>query len=508
MRLAARIAIEATCVLSEDRTNVRIMSWDGVVDDEAAMAAMDGLDAALDAVAALRFDTMTNLQRLAVLNRHEASARRMAAIDHQLIARLSAEASPVELGAKSMTEVLVARLRISRDDAQRRLGEAADLGPRTALTGEPLQPALAKVAAAQAAGLIGQDHVEIIRKFFAKLPGWVDPTTREQAEDNLVRVAEGFNPDALRKAAAKLMAYLDQDGPMPNDAERARRRHITIGRQAPDGMSKISGLLDPQARATWEAWTAKLAAPGMCNPDDDTPCTSGAPSQAQIEGDQRTPGQRNHDALTAMGRSVLSSGELGQHNGLPVTVIVSTTAQDLESAAGVAVTGGGSLLPMPDLIRMASHAHHYLAVFDKHTGESLYLGRTRRCASPAQRIVLHARDRGCTKPGSAPRRATGARCITSTVGQPTVKPTSTTSPWLADPTTGPSNKAAGPPAGAKTASSNGSRHRAWTPAKPGRTSITIRNGCSSTPPRTTRSRPQTKARNPTPKATRLSAVPD
>jgi len=54
---------------------------------------------------------------------------------------------------------------------------------------------------------------------------------------------------------------------------------------------------------------------------------------------------------------------------------------------------------MADLIRMASHAHHYLAVFDKHTTEALYLGRTKRLASVGQRIVLHARDRGCTKPG-------------------------------------------------------------------------------------------------------------
>lgn len=100
-----------------------------------------------------------------------------------------------------------------------------------------------------------------------------------------------------------------------------------------------------------------------------------------------------------MGRLALCSGALGTHNGLPVTVIVSTTLQDLERAAGVAVTGGGSLLPMADLIRMAAHARHYLYVFDKHTGESLYLGRTRRLASPAQRIVLHARDRGCTRPG-------------------------------------------------------------------------------------------------------------
>jgi hypothetical protein len=100
-----------------------------------------------------------------------------------------------------------------------------------------------------------------------------------------------------------------------------------------------------------------------------------------------------------MGRSVLASGELGKHNGLPATIIVSTTLQEWESAAGHAVTGGGTLLPMKDVIRLASHAHHYLCIYDKHTREPLYLGRTKRLASAAQRIVLYNLEGGCTRPG-------------------------------------------------------------------------------------------------------------
>lgn len=164
-------------------------------------------------------------------------------------------------------------------------------------------------------------------------------------------------------------------------------------------MSHVRGLLDPEARATLDAVLAKWAAPGMCNPDDEAPCVDAEPSADHVCADQRTQGQRNHDALKAMGRSVLSSGELGKHRGLPVTIIVSTTVQDLAADAGLAVTGGGTTLPMSDVIRLASHAHHYLSVFDKHTHEPLYLGRTRRLASAGQRIVLHARDRGCTAPG-------------------------------------------------------------------------------------------------------------
>ncbi|MEZ0051779.1 hypothetical protein ABIA30_002787 [Mycobacterium sp. MAA66] len=64
-------------------------------------------------------------------------------------------------------------------------------------------------------------------------------------------------------------------------------------------------------------------------------------------------------------------------------------------------------MPIPDLIRLASNAYCYLAVFDKHTNIPLYLGRTRRSASAGQRIMMFARDRGCTRPGCT---APASRC--------------------------------------------------------------------------------------------------
>ena len=97
-------------------------------------------------------------------------------------------------------------------------------------------------------------------------------------------------------------------------------------------MSPISGWLTPEARATIDAVFAKFAAPGMCNSADDEPRLSGTPSQAAIQGDTRSPGQRNHDALLAAARALLASGELGQHNGLPASIIVTTTLHELEAA--------------------------------------------------------------------------------------------------------------------------------------------------------------------------------
>jgi uncharacterized protein DUF222 len=251
-------------------------------------------------------------------------------------------------------------------------------------------------AAAQRQGEVGAGHVRAIRQFLDELPCWVDATTRECAEADLARAATKHRPDVVRKLADRIACYLNPDGEL-SDADRARRRGLTLSTQAGDGMSRLSGWLTPEARAGLEAALAKLAAPGMCNPDDETPVLDGAPDEVAIQRDTRSPAQRNHDGLNAALRAVLASGKLGQHNGLPASIIVTTTLKDLESAAGKGLTGGGTLLPMADVIRLARHAHHYLAVFDN--GKALALYHTKRLASPGQRIVLYAKDRGCTAPG-------------------------------------------------------------------------------------------------------------
>ncbi len=158
-------------------------------------------------------------------------------------------------------------------------------------------------------------------------------------------------------------------------------------------------IATPELRSLLDAWFTKFAAPGVCNPPaDQTPTAT--PSEEVADRDLRSHGQRQHDALTALVRGQLGDPKLGQHNGLPVTVMVSATLQDLQAATGHGVTATGTLLPIPpDVIRMASHAYHYLALFDGVRGQALWLGRTKRVASADQRIMLHSKDRGCTRPG-------------------------------------------------------------------------------------------------------------
>jgi hypothetical protein len=281
------------------RTSVRCMSSEAVSDREAIVAAYDELDAAFDKVLGRSLDALTHSELLALQGRMERNLRRAPTVEHRIIGRLAAEADPKELGAKSLADVLAMRLRISKKAARRRIKHAELLGTRQAFTGETLAPLLTDTAAAQQRGQIGAEHVQIIEQFFHELPDHVDYQTREQAEAQLARIATEFKPEELRQAAGRLAYLLNQDGQF-SDADRARKRSLRIGKQGADGMSKISGLLDPEARATMDAVLAKWAAPGMCNPEDESPCVDGEPSEQATQTDTRSQGQRNHDALTAM----------------------------------------------------------------------------------------------------------------------------------------------------------------------------------------------------------------
>ena len=372
---------------------VRIMSGSALSEAVAAVRA------AVDSAVGAEVDLLGRADLVDALDELETVWCQLPGLRHRLLARLQVEATAKEMGARSWAQVLSVRWRISTAEAGRRLGEAALLGPRQSITGQTLPPVLPVTAAAQARGVINTEHVTVIAKAVAKLPGFVDAATREEFETDLVRLAGGTGPKDVSDAAELALFLLDQDGPEPDDTERARRRGLTKGKQRGDAMTPISGELTPEAWALLEAIFAKYAAPGMCNPDDPQPCTSGTPSQAQIDNDHRSLAQRQHDALVAVLRIALMSGQLGQLNGLPVSVIIRTTLQDLESRAGIGVSGGGTRIPIAEVIRLAAHAHHSLAVFDKATGSALALFRARRVASPAQRIMLIARDGGCTKPG-------------------------------------------------------------------------------------------------------------
>lgn len=366
------------------------------------------------------FSVFDTAELLAIQSERERYARTEAMIDHRIQAALAARTTPQEIGGKSWIDVLATRMRISRKEASRRVAAAADLGPRHALGGEVLDPALPACAEALLSGTISAEHIAIVRDTLTKAANYVNTAEVAQIESDLVAAATRETPETLKAAADKLLYLLNQDGDGPDVA--AHRRGLRIGKQDADGLVHVEGWLDPEAASYLTTVTGVWAAPGINNPDDREPIHNPSPNpldapadqdsdgvqadadtsqdqQAAASRDTRTQSQRNHDALKVALREILMAKRLGRHGGLPVTVVVSTTLAELEAGAGIAVTGSGIRMPMQDLIRLASHSFHYLTVYKHHTAEPLYMARTKRLATKAQRLLLYDRDRGCTRPG-------------------------------------------------------------------------------------------------------------
>lgn len=475
-----------------------------VSDQGVVLAAFDAYDAACERLAALDFTRMTPAELFELQSRREHRARTTAVADHRILSELQAQATPKDIGARSWSAILCTRLRISKDEADRRLADARDLGPRYGMNGEVLEPELQACAGELAVGSINGDHVHEIRKALSKAAKYADPAACAELERVLATAATGITPHTLREVATYALAALNPDGDGPDLPE--RKRGITFGRQDADGMIRVSGHVDAELGAYLKTITQVWGAPGVNNPADAEPMNNPVPnplvdgrdeaampadaepappepavadgpgqpepypvpsrddwlpddasvlaelidhphepfaerrtaldaamdqpgsglttdqlaerrSALDTAGDEergtaavrdtRTKAQRNHDALKAVMRNALMSKELGQHGGLPVTVVVSTTLAELQSAAGIARTSAGTMISIRDLIRLAAHAHHYLLVYREHTAEPLYLGRTKRLASKAQRLVMISRDRGCTMPDCS---VTGADC--------------------------------------------------------------------------------------------------
>jgi hypothetical protein len=361
-------------------------------------AALNAIDAAYTVLRDTSSDVVGNRFRVDIAERLETQERTNRGLMYRIFGEIADP--PDETGCiPAVREILWARLRITPKEIVRRFKLAARIRPRRSLTGPPVPPELPEFAAAVQDGTVGEDHIRAVCRALDLLPARISPLEVPKAERALVQHATELDAGIVTKLGQRIADYLNPDGDF-DDTDRARRRGLRIGPQGPDGMSHLSGLLDPEARAYFEA-IASAVRPGRHQPESE--------DRDPEARDDRTPAQRCHDALKLGLETAIASGKLGMHRGHPVTVIATTTLAELNQAARAAVeptvpmpsparTGGGARLPMRDLIRMAAKTVHYLAVFDDHTKRPLYLGRQKRVATADQRLICHARDRGCTHP--------------------------------------------------------------------------------------------------------------
>src|SRR4051794_36158999 len=349
-----------------------------------AAAAVALLRAGVDALLGAPVERLAATELASVLEAVEVQRRRLEGVDQRLLAAASSAGVAAAFGQAGVADVLTSLLRIDPREARARVGRAVDLGPRRALTGEPLAPLLPVTAAAVARGAVSAAQVEVIVDCLERIPP-AAPAAGPVAERLLVEAARFEAPRQLRRTAAELLTRLDPDGLEPVEDRADRRRSFTLVTK-PDGTSSPRGSWTAELTAVWEAILDSLAAP--------QPAEEGLP-------DDRSPAQRRHDAMADAATRLLRSATLPAAAGSPVTVLATTTITDLTTAAetsGLALLGHGQVISARQLLALAAEAEVLPVVFTD-TGGILAYGTGRRLATRGQRLALAARDGGCSFPG-------------------------------------------------------------------------------------------------------------
>lgn len=134
--------------------------------------------------------------------------------------------------------------------------------------------------------------------------------------------------------------------------------------------------------------------------DAGTATEAGADAGIEIGNDTRSGiGTGTGSGSWTDGPSGTGTKGLGVHRGIPVSVVLTMTVEQVEKATGYATTATGGTVPMVEALRMAEGAHPLLMIFDHTRNKPLHLGVGPRLANRWQRLARIATERGCTRPG-------------------------------------------------------------------------------------------------------------
>jgi hypothetical protein len=327
--------------------------------------------------------TVPDAELLAELGALEVELARVQFRQLAVLAELQSRNIPGRLGLRGLADLIIAQVRCTRTEARKRAQAVERFGARRALTGEALEPVYPATAEALSQGEIASEHAAAIADTVEKIPVADRAAHATAVETTLLEHARTVDPRTVRLLGQRILAHLDPDGPSPAE-ERLQQSHRRLNlTRLPDSVGLLDGQLTPTCQAIWEAILTPLAAR---RPDD------------ALGPDQRTPGQRLHDAFEEAGRRLLKTGDLPDHAGLPAQLIITMSLSDLERRAGRATTHHGGTLSIDQALKLAADGEALPAVLDD-AGGILAYGRGKRLASAGQRKALFARDRGCTFPG-------------------------------------------------------------------------------------------------------------
>ncbi|WP_433535030.1 DUF222 domain-containing protein [Micromonospora sp. CA-249363] len=301
--------------------------------------------------------------------------QQLAAVKLALVRELDGRGTARAQGASSTAVWLRDRLRLTVPAARRLVESAAALD-----AGAP------EVRRALTDGDVSLEHARVIADTVDTVRAAAGAEVASRAVGVLVDWAGQFDPSLLRKLGTRILDHVAPEAAdaaakaaLDAEARRATRdRHLTLS-ELTDGRLRLSGTLDAETAGLLRTAIDPLTAP--CGQDD-----------------QRSPGQRRHDALGDLCRLALRTGQLPEHGGEPTQLVVTTSFDRLVEQLGAGALDSGLGLTAETVRRLACDAAILPAVLGS-AGQTLDVGRQRRLVTGPLRRALVLRDRGCAFPG-------------------------------------------------------------------------------------------------------------
>ncbi|ROR65347.1 HNH endonuclease signature motif containing protein [Agrococcus jenensis] len=380
-----------------------------VVAARALLAEAPSFSTTSDAEVAELLGRVAELARIAeslqVRLAHEVEERSHGAVDEPLCLRL---------GARHVREAVARAFGLGPRRALDLLLMGRATSPSNAITGAPIAARYPAVAGALAGAEISFAQAHAIVATIEPAAPRAEVEQLATAEQLLVEAATDpatpLPPEQLIVLARRCAALLDPDGVLPNDEQQRALRSLRI-RQQRDG-SWLTVIRSPAEdgsaiKAVVDAYTGPRVKVAFHDEHCDHGGCSGADcSSAEHSLDDRSPEQKAHDALVAMVKAHAASGDAPLAGGESPSLVLTGTIE----AYGAYVQGvrcaertltiehTSSLVPIEHVDQLVCFADlHHLVVDEQ--GHPLWLGRTQRLFTRAQKRALAKRDKGCRVPG-------------------------------------------------------------------------------------------------------------
>ena len=345
-----------------------------------ALAAQCSDQTRLDAPAASDAALLDSQRQLAAIARliDLASAAVAAEIAHRSRRELGYDGLAARLGART-PEALVQTITGTSAPTARRL---VQVGTLVAAPAHPwLQPAIDAVAT----GALSAEALEVIAAALGS------PTLAVPASALLATAASlaalDLPLERLAARAREARDELDAAGVAEREEQRRDRRFLKLT-PLPDGMTRLSGLLDPESAAVVGSAIDAATSPRRGGPRF-------LDSGTALVNDPRTTEQIALDSLVELVDIAVRTDALP---GRRPDVRVLVTQQDLDRRSGVGyIDGQTAAVSIATVERHACDGGLIPILFDD-DGQALNLGRSQRLHSARQRTAIAARDGGCLAP--------------------------------------------------------------------------------------------------------------